>query len=149
MRDKLRRRLLQGLLSLLGLLAGGILVDVWSGARRFSEARWQRLLPIDELPRHGVLPISLARVALLVEPTRLAAISLECTHLGCLVNAGEGGFYCPCHGSEFGPRGQVYSGPATRNLPWHRLRLHHDAVWILSGKKQERPFWHPRKEAKA
>jgi len=149
MSDLIRRRLLKGLLALLGLFGGAVLLDIWSGARRFSEARWQRLLPIDQLPPDGVVPLPQMKVALLVSPKKIAAISLECTHLGCLVTVNERGFYCPCHGSEFGPRGQVYNGPATRDLPWHRLRLHHGAIWVLSGRKQASPFWHPREESPA
>ncbi len=146
MRDLLRRRILQGLLGMLALLGGGILLDIWSGARRFSEARWVRLLPLDQLPPEGVVPLPEQKIALLARPDRVAAISLECTHLGCLVNTTERGFYCPCHGSEFGPLGEVYNGPATTDLPWHRLRLHHGAVWALAGRKQAKPFWHPRGE---
>lgn len=149
MRDLVRRRLLQGMLALAALFSGSILLDIWSGARRFSETRWVRLLPLEQLPPEGIVPFPEHKVALLVKIDRLAAISLECTHLGCLVNPTERGFYCPCHGSEFGPRGEVYSGPATRDLPWHRLRLHHGAVWALAGQKQGEPFWHPRGEKQA
>ena len=43
-----------------------------------------------------------------------------CTHLGCvpLPNAGSipGGFYCPCHGSQFDGAGRIRKGPAPINL---------------------------------
>ncbi|MEP6475885.1 MAG: universal stress protein [Actinomycetota bacterium] len=49
----------------------------------------------------------------------LHLMSARCTHMGCTVawNPGEGAFDCPCHGSRFGPSGQVVNGPAQRPLP--------------------------------
>jgi glycine/D-amino acid oxidase-like deaminating enzyme/nitrite reductase/ring-hydroxylating ferredoxin subunit len=48
----------------------------------------------------------------------LHAVSLRCTHLGCLLrfNAAERSWDCPCHGSRFDVDGEVLEGPATRNL---------------------------------
>ncbi|MFC5213618.1 FAD-dependent oxidoreductase [Streptomyces coerulescens] len=52
------------------------------------------------------------------EHGRLHAVSACCTHLGCVVafNRAEGAWECPCHGSRFGPDGQVLQGPAVRPL---------------------------------
>lgn len=49
----------------------------------------------------------------------LTALAAVCTHLGCLVQKREtavSGFYCPCHGSEFGEDGAVERGPAQQPL---------------------------------
>ena len=48
----------------------------------------------------------------------LHAVSLRCTHLGCLLrfNAAERSWDCPCHGSRFGVDGRVLEGPAVRPL---------------------------------
>jgi nitrite reductase/ring-hydroxylating ferredoxin subunit len=52
----------------------------------------------------------------------LHAVSLRCTHLGCLVrfNAAERSWDCPCHGSRFDVDGAVLEGPAVRPLPRRR-----------------------------
>jgi glycine/D-amino acid oxidase-like deaminating enzyme/nitrite reductase/ring-hydroxylating ferredoxin subunit len=49
----------------------------------------------------------------------LHAVSLRCTHLGCLVrfNAAERSWDCPCHGSRFDVDGNVLEGPAVDPLP--------------------------------
>ena len=47
-----------------------------------------------------------------------------CTHLGCIpqgINAGEnrgqyGGYFCPCHGSQYDTAARIRKGPAPRNL---------------------------------
>lgn len=48
----------------------------------------------------------------------LHAVSLRCTHLGCLLrfNGAERSWDCPCHGSRFDIDGAVLEGPATNPL---------------------------------
>lgn len=143
MRLTRRQWLGRGLTGLVLLGFGGLLFDVWLGARRFTSAHWTPLTDLGSLPGDGVFPFPAHKVALLLEQGRLAVISLECTHLGCLVNVEDDGFFCPCHGSDFGPRGQVYSGPAPRALPWHPLRIKGSRVWFFSGEKIPSPEWLP------
>jgi Rieske Fe-S protein len=49
----------------------------------------------------------------------LHAVSMRCTHLGCLVrfNTAERSWDCPCHGSRFDIDGSVLEGPAVTPLP--------------------------------
>jgi Rieske Fe-S protein len=49
---------------------------------------------------------------------RLHAVSLRCTHLGCLLrfNSAETSWDCPCHGSRFDVDGEVLEGPAVNPL---------------------------------
>ncbi len=49
------------------------------------------------------------------------AVSLRCTHLGCLLrfNAAETSWDCPCHGSRFDVDGGVLEGPAVQPLARH------------------------------
>ena len=49
---------------------------------------------------------------------KLFAVSSICTHRKCKLTTDRGhSFYCPCHGSTFGPGGRVTHGPARRDLP--------------------------------
>ena len=63
-----------------------------------------------------------------------------CTHLGCspkLVetanfDSGEGGFFCPCHGSKFDFAGRVGAGyPAPDNLEVPPYRFETDSVIVV------------------
>jgi len=74
------------------------------------------------------LPESLAEGTAYVPPGRsvalfrdregVYAISMVCTHLGCIVKPSATGFDCPCHGSRFAADGTVLRGPAPKALPW-------------------------------
>lgn len=58
-------------------------------------------------------------VAVLRDDKGVYALSMVCTHLGCIVKPEEsGGFQCPCHGSRFAADGSVAKGPAPKALPW-------------------------------
>ncbi|MDX1811212.1 MAG: ubiquinol-cytochrome c reductase iron-sulfur subunit [Gammaproteobacteria bacterium] len=39
-----------------------------------------------------------------------------CTHLGCVPNRKDAGWFCPCHGSVYDNSGRILHGPAPRNL---------------------------------
>ena len=78
-----------------------------------------------------VLPESLAVGTAFLPPGRsvavfrddegVYAISLICTHLGCIVKSVADGFECPCHGSRFELNGSVKKGPAPRALAWYKV----------------------------
>lgn len=44
-----------------------------------------------------------------------------CTHLGCIVNAVETGYQCPCHGSTYDRHGVNTGGPAPRPLVYFQV----------------------------
>jgi Rieske Fe-S protein len=52
------------------------------------------------------------------ESGELTILSPVCTHLGCDVrwNREASSWDCPCHGSRFGPGGNVINGPAVADL---------------------------------
>lgn len=60
-------------------------------------------------------------VALFRDDEGVYAVSLICTHLGCIVKDTADGFECPCHGSQFTADGTVTKGPAPTALPWRKV----------------------------
>lgn len=60
-------------------------------------------------------------VAIFRDANGVWAVSLICTHLGCIVKANSSGFECPCHGSLFSANGAVAKGPAPKSLPWRKV----------------------------
>jgi cytochrome b6-f complex iron-sulfur subunit len=111
------------------------LLSLWSMASTLFLA----LLGIMRLPRAAVLPsppkkfrapipdtlaagapfVPTGRsVALFRDHEGIYAISIVCTHLGCIVKPTDEGFACPCHGSQFARDGSVTKGPAPRALSW-------------------------------
>ena len=140
-RDWLKRVAFFGLIGTAFTALGAIFLDVWLAAGRFTSAHWRLVAAVETLPAEGTVPFPEQRVAIVRSGHRLGALSLECSHLGCLVNAVDQGFFCPCHGSEFGPLGEVYSGPATTSLPWYPLQIRHGQLYIHTGRKLAQPDW--------
>jgi glycine/D-amino acid oxidase-like deaminating enzyme/nitrite reductase/ring-hydroxylating ferredoxin subunit len=77
--------------------------------------------PIDELAsgEGGIVDLSGETVAASRDEAGiLAALSTNCTHLGCRVswNTAEWSWDCPCHGSRFDRDGHVIHAPAVHDL---------------------------------
>ncbi len=93
----------------------------------------------EELPA-GTIRLVLEQKFLIVsEPSGVAAISMVCTHLGCIVSKKEEGFACPCHGSVFGPDGAVRGGPAPRGLRWLQVTQAVDGRLLVDVKREVKP----------
>lgn len=60
------------------------------------------------------------------------AISIKCTHLGCLVQFKnrDNKFLCPCHASAFNKNGEVLSPPATRALDLFPITIANGKIFI-------------------
>jgi cytochrome b6-f complex iron-sulfur subunit len=104
---------------LLAQSAGAI---IWFALPRFREGQFGGVFPIDPgtLPAVGAPPVGnpTGRFWLSNTPDGLLALSMVCTHLGCLyawVPANDR-FECPCHGSKFEADGTYIEGPAPRGL---------------------------------
>ncbi len=73
------------------------------------------------------------------EKDGIHAVSLVCTHLGCLVkpveNDPEVGYACPCHGSTFALKGEVLGGPAPRDLPWYDIYMDNTGTLVVDTSK--------------
>lgn len=83
-----------------------------SPSRKFRVALPESLAPGEPFVPPG-RPVALFRDAVGVY-----AISMVCTHLGCIVHPMSRGFDCPCHGSRFDGDGGVLRGPAPKGLSW-------------------------------
>jgi cytochrome b6-f complex iron-sulfur subunit len=66
----------------------------------------------------------------------VAAMSMICTHLGCVVDQEESGFKCPCHGSIFDEKGNVVGGPAPRGLMWLSVSKAADGSLVVDKGKE-------------
>jgi len=122
-----RRKVLAWLTSM-GLLGSGI-VTVFSNfvfikprATYGQPSRFSIGTP-EEYPPGTRIALGDQKVAIIREGSRMAAISITCTHLGCIVGVAETGFACPCHGSRFDQDGNVTGGPAPAPLPWYEISL--------------------------
>jgi cytochrome b6-f complex iron-sulfur subunit len=74
----------------------------------------------DELKARGSVRFRFGRepCILILHDDRVHALSLVCTHLGCLVDwsPGIGRLTCPCHRASFSLAGNVIEGPPPRPL---------------------------------
>ncbi|MEZ5307095.1 MAG: Rieske (2Fe-2S) protein [Pyrinomonadaceae bacterium] len=77
----------------------------------------------DQYPPGTRIALGDQKVAVIREGNKMCAISITCTHLGCIVGVAETGFACPCHGSRFDQDGNVTGGPAPKPLPWYEVSL--------------------------
>lgn len=71
-----------------------------------------------DFPPGTVKTIAAYNVRIEATEEGIAAISLVCTHLGCIVKKSKTGFDCPCHGSRYDDYGKVTRGPAPASLKW-------------------------------
>ncbi|MFH1279230.1 MAG: Rieske 2Fe-2S domain-containing protein [Candidatus Eisenbacteria bacterium] len=79
-------------------------------------------------------------VRVVSEERGIAAVSLVCTHLGCIVSETSDGYSCPCHGSKFGRGGEVIQGPAPRPLRWLEISRAADGALVVDGDREVDPW---------
>ncbi len=133
--EPVHRRDVLGLLSLWSMSSA--LLFALIGMLRLPKAA---VLPSPSKKFRTTLPATLAVGDPFVPPGRsvavfrdnegVYAISIVCTHLGCIVRPTAEGFECPCHGSAFARDGSVVRGPAPRALTWHSVSASGDTVTV-------------------
>jgi len=108
------------------VVAGQGVILLWRGQPVFVRHRTEA-----EIAAADAVPLSELRdpeaAAARVKPghEQWLITSAVCTHLGCVPlgikasdSRGEfGGYFCPCHGSQYDTAGRIRKGPAPRNLP--------------------------------
>ena len=82
--------------------------------------------PEDDYPPGSRTVLAHIPAVTLHDDEGLKAMSLTCTHLGCMVEPSVAGYTCPCHGSSYSPDGTVVKGPAASNLPQFRIERSED-----------------------
>jgi glycine/D-amino acid oxidase-like deaminating enzyme/nitrite reductase/ring-hydroxylating ferredoxin subunit len=101
----------------LAMLNAKVAVDLVGDRLRPGEVSDPAEIPAGEA---RVVRDGLAQTGVYRDPGgALHAVSLRCTHLGCLLrfNGAETSWDCPCHGSRFDVDGAVLEGPAIKPLP--------------------------------
>jgi cytochrome b6-f complex iron-sulfur subunit len=84
----------------------------------------------DTLPQGEAFVPAGRTTALFRDAEGVYAISIICTHLGCIVKPTANGFECPCHGSAFARDGDVVRGPAPRALSWIKVSMNGGTVVV-------------------
>lgn len=90
-----------------------------------------------EYPPGTVKVLPEQKVRMIATEAGVAALSLVCTHLGCVVGEdADGGFLCPCHGSRFDAQGKVLGGPAPRPLRWLEVSQAADGALVVDAARE-------------
>jgi ubiquinol-cytochrome c reductase iron-sulfur subunit len=102
---------------------GAAITVLWRGSPVFIRHRTQkeideaRAVDVDDLPDPQTDQARVKKAEWLV-------VRGVCTHLGCVplgqkptdMHGDYGGWFCPCHGSQYDTSGRIRLGPAPRNL---------------------------------
>lgn len=131
-RDFLGRSALWSAGSALALAAIGMLRLPKAAVLPSLSKKFVVKLPESLVPGVPFIPAG-KQVAFLCSPGAegVYAVSLVCTHLGCVVKQGPSGFQCPCHGSLFDFDGKVVKGPAPSPLPWFKVTSKGESTFIV------------------
>lgn len=102
---------------------GQSITVMWRGKPIFIRYRTPEEIQKAEADDSAALPDPQPDKARVTKPQWLILVGI-CTHLGCVPlgqklsdNRGEyGGWFCPCHGSQYDTSGRIRKGPAPHNL---------------------------------
>lgn len=99
-------------------------------------SNWFRVGNPIEYPLGTLRVLAERKVRIVSTSQGIAAMSLICTHLGCIVGETDDGFLCPCHGSQFDLQGRVVGGPAPRGLRWLEVSQAVDGTLLVNSAKE-------------
>lgn len=134
-KDRINRRKFLGKVALGGAIGAGILAAL--GALREvipPLARENKKFTVGRLydfPLNTFTLIAAHNVFIYRDYEGVRALSAVCTHLGCVLEATEEGFQCPCHGSRFNDNGRALSGPAPRSLAFYAVEVAPDGQLLV------------------
>lgn len=111
----------QGTLGMISLSGIAVIVRFLSHTAAPADKTLFDLGPVDQLSTTSPTILQQAQAILIPTQEGFEALSLACPHLGCQVEIMDGGFECPCHGSQFNSDGSLIKGPANKSL--RKLRL--------------------------
>jgi cytochrome b6-f complex iron-sulfur subunit len=132
-----RRRVLQGILGLLGAIGLG---HIFYGLSRFwapgAAGQASAEVALSQIPEGGTVQFlygGTPGILFRAEDGTFKAFSLICTHLACVVswNPEKREFYCPCHEGFFDAEGRVTGGPPP--APLERLRVEVSGEKVVVG----------------
>jgi cytochrome b6-f complex iron-sulfur subunit len=101
------------------------------------DAQWPLSVPVSALEPDGYVVVTAAQLAhpllVSVHDGAHTAVELVCTHRACEVYPRRDRLICPCHGSQFGLRGEVLVGPASAPLARYPVSLDGETLRIERG----------------
>jgi cytochrome b6-f complex iron-sulfur subunit len=119
--------------------SGGAII--WFALPRFRAGEFGGVFTVDPalVPAVGAPPAQFSSGKFWLSNTANGAIALSmvCTHLGCLYKwvDSTNRFECPCHGSKFTGEGKYIEGPAPRSLDYFEITTSETALLVNTGKK--------------
>ena len=130
----------KAVVAVVSLEAGFLVFDIFKNKTKeklseelFSAGR------IDRFEKNNIYPFNSGKFYISVfADGGMLAISIKCTHLGCIVQANDEGFRCPCHASAFDKHGEVLSPPATRALDIFPISIEKGEVLVDTNKPIKR-----------
>jgi ubiquinol-cytochrome c reductase iron-sulfur subunit len=102
---------------------GAAITVLWRGSPVFIRHRTRQEIESARAVAQGELPDPQTDQAR-VKKAEWLVVRGVCTHLGCVplgqkptdMHGDYGGWFCPCHGSQYDTSGRIRRGPAPRNL---------------------------------
>ncbi len=145
MRFNRREFIKKGILALVGLELSFLFFDAFK-KKPINEIKeqWFEVGPISNLEANTIYPYQSGQFYLSVLDDRgILALSEKCTHLGCIIQAQNDGFICPCHSSSFNKFGEVLSPPATRALDLFAVNIENGIVFVNNQSAKKRAHFEP------